>query len=123
MNKGESDVGAPSNITNGDDYEDERNEADYGYTYEYGEDYDYYDYDQDAKTNSLNERLGLFRSANKGNHLPSKVLSNIMELFRPDHFTEYFLKEFQGVDVTDEQIKEKEKMFSPQIKSFSFQLS
>ena len=75
MNKGESDVGAPSNITIGDDYEDQRNEADYGYTYEYGEDYDYYDYDQDAKDNSLNERLGLFRSANKGNHLPSKVLS------------------------------------------------
>ena len=52
-----------------------------------------------------------------------QVRSYLMDLLIPDHFTEYFLKEFQGVDVTDEQIKEKEKMFSPQIKSFSFQLS
>ena len=61
-----------SNKTKGDYYDEVDNDVGsgfYGYE-EYGDDYGYGSYyDED---NSANEHLGMFRSAHKGNHLPSK---------------------------------------------------
>ena len=55
-----------SNTTNRDYYDDTGS----GYVYEYGRDYGYGNY-YDEMSNSAKDGLGMFRSANKGNHLPS----------------------------------------------------
>ena len=66
----ESNVGVKSNKTKGD-YNDDYAGSGYGYRYEeYGDDYGYGSYYDE--NNSANEHLGMFRSAHKGNHLPSK---------------------------------------------------
>ena len=132
MNKSEkeSNIGVKSNKTNGDYHDGADAGYDYGYyeefdtgKEEYGDDYATSYYDDYQNSNSAIKRLGMFRSSHKGNHLPSIESVFLVMISNRLHFPEYFLKEFQGLDVTDEQIKEKEKMFSPEIKSFSFKLS
>ena len=72
----ESSFEVKSNKTTRDYYDDEDvyGYDDYGYEAEgyvdeWGSDYGSY-YDDDKS--SVNDRLGIFRSGNKGNHLPSK---------------------------------------------------
>ena len=60
-------IGLRSNKTN-KDYYDDAGSGYNGYDEEYGNDYGNY-YDDNSA--SAKEGLGMFRSANKGNHLPS----------------------------------------------------
>ena len=71
----ESNVEVKTNKTKGDYHDKDDTDAGsgfgYGYGYEeYGNDYGYGSYYDE--NNSANEHLGMFRSAHKGNHLPSK---------------------------------------------------
>ena len=88
-NEKESSIGVKSNKTNGD-YHDAADTEYYGYYEEHGDDYaTYYDYDEDS--NSASEHLGMFRSAHKGNHLPSMSCFPCHD-FRPFAFSRIFSK-------------------------------
>ena len=92
-NEKESNIGMKSNKTNGD-YLDVA-EPDAGYEYEYyeaGEEYsdDYARY-YDENSNSANEHLGMFRSAHRGNNLPSMSCFSCHDL-RPFAFSRIFSK-------------------------------
>ena len=86
-----SNTKAHSNTTNRDYYDDTGS----GYDYEdeeYGEDYGYGNY-YDENSNSAKEGLGMFRSSNKGNHLPSiKDVFFVFGVFRPIAFSRIFSK-------------------------------
>ena len=79
-----------SNKTKGD-YYDPESDASYGYYgYEYGEDYGYGSYYDE--NNSANEHLGMFRSAHKGNNLPSIIPCLPCPVFKPLAFSRILSK-------------------------------
>ena len=80
--------GLESNKTNKDFYDDAGSGYN-GYDEEYGNDYGNY-YDDNSA--SAKEGLGMFRSANKGNHLPSINFFFVMFVFKPLAFSRIFSK-------------------------------
>ena len=87
----ESNIGVKSNKTKGDYYDEEDTDAGSGYGYEeYGVDYGYGSYYDE--NNSANEHLGMFRSAHKGNHLPSIIPCLPCPVFKPLAFSRILSK-------------------------------
>ena len=94
----ESNIGVKSNKTKGDYHDEAESDAGYGYYEEYEEYGDDYASYYDENSNSADDHLGMFRSAHKGNHLPSINRSSFpCDDFNPFAFSRIFSKGVPGI--------------------------